>query len=73
MGLVEFRNDGGWGHPTDKIAALFSLCPALESPTNGEHICDQATCAIKCADGFIATGKRRAKCRFEFEILYFLG
>ena len=68
MNLIELRNDGGWGHPIDKIAALYSLCQTQETPTNGEHICDQSTCAIKCDDGYIPTGKRRTKCRFEFEI-----
>lgn len=59
------RNNGGWGHPLNKIAALHSLCPDLDVPGNSELMCDQSTCAVKCADTFIATGKRRTRCRWN--------
>jgi hypothetical protein len=60
------RDGGGWGHPTDRIAALHSLCPTLETPAGADSItCDQSTCAVVCSPGFIGTGKRRTKCRYN--------
>ena len=45
------QKKSGWGAPTGKIAALWSLCPALTTPTNGQVVCDQATCALVCNSG----------------------
>ena len=41
----------GWGHPVDRIAALYTLCSPLETPTNGQLTCDQSTCALVCYQG----------------------
>ena len=41
----------GWGHPVDRIAALYTLCSPLETPINGEVTCDQSTCALVCDQG----------------------
>ncbi|CAG5110207.1 Oidioi.mRNA.OKI2018_I69.chr2.g4632.t1.cds [Oikopleura dioica] len=59
------QKSSGWGHPTDKVAALFSLCPSLTEPDNASVVCDQSTCALVCNEGFVATGRRRTKCRFN--------
>ena len=61
------KSGGGWGHPVTNIAALWTLCPALEIPTNAIDplTCDQSTCAVVCPDGYIATGKRRTRCRWK--------
>ena len=45
------RKKSGWGHPVDRIAALHTLCSPLETPTNGQVTCDQATCALVCDQG----------------------
>merc|ERR1712176_48236 len=55
----------GWGYPTDRIAALWSLCPELAVPANSALTCDQSTCAMVCDQGYIATGKRRTRCRWK--------
>ena len=41
----------GWGAPTGKIAALWSLCSPLTAPANGDIFCDQSTCALVCDPG----------------------
>ena len=54
-----------WGHPIDKIAALWSLCPELTVPEGASGtVCDQATCAVVCEPGYIGTGRRRTRCRY---------
>jgi len=64
--LAKFdQRSGGWGAPTNRIAAEHNLCPALDPVDNAEIICDQATCAVKCDEGFIPVGRRRTKCRFN--------
>ena len=45
------QKKSGWGAPTGRIAALWSLCPALTTPTNRQVVCDQATCALVCDSG----------------------
>ena len=45
------RKKSGWGHPVDRIAALYTLCSPLETPTNGQVTCDQSTCALVCDQG----------------------
>ena len=45
------QKKNGWGAPTGRIAALWSLCPPLTTPTNGQVVCDQATCALVCDSG----------------------
>ena len=67
--LIKSRSDGGsdesWGHPVDKIAALWSLCPELTVPEGASGTaCDQATCAVVCEAGYIGTGRRRTRCRY---------
>jgi len=65
------QKKSGWGAPTDRIAALYSLCPPLTPPENGSVVCDQATCALVCDQGFVATGRRRTKCRFNQKNSFF--
>ena len=45
------RKKSGWGHPVDRIAALYTLCSPLETPQNGQVTCDQSTCALVCDQG----------------------
>ena len=45
------KKTSGWGAPTGKIAALWSLCSPLTAPSNGTILCDQATCALVCDAG----------------------
>ncbi|CBY11089.1 unnamed protein product [Oikopleura dioica] len=59
------QKKSGWGAPEGRIAAAHSLCPALDTPDNGSIVCDQSTCALVCDEGFVATGRRRTKCRFN--------
>ena len=64
--IIRQRSERPWGHPVDKIAALWSLCPEITQPSNAEELkCDQATCALVCNDGFVAIGRRRVKCRYN--------
>ncbi|CBY32701.1 unnamed protein product [Oikopleura dioica] len=37
----------------------------MTAPANGQIVCDQSTCALVCDDGFIPTGRRRSKCRWN--------
>ena len=81
--LSQKRSD--WGHPIDRIAALHTLCSPLETPTNGQLTCDQSTCALVCDqgmyfflsiekhrfEGYVPTGKRRTKCRFNQHKAFF--
>ena len=37
------QKNQNWGHPVEKIAALYNLCPELNIPDGAESIvCDQA-------------------------------
>ena len=55
-----------WGFPTGQLAALWSLCPTLDVPAGGSSVvCDQSTCAVVCNPGYIGTGKRRTRCRYN--------
>jgi hypothetical protein len=58
------RKKSGWGHPVDRIAALYTLCSPLETPTNGQVTCDQSTCALVCDQGLNTFFKQR-KTRFQ--------
>jgi len=65
------QKKAGWGAPAGRIAAMWNLCPALTPPSNGSIVCDNATCALVCDDGFMATGRRRTKCRFNNKNSFF--
>merc|ERR1711893_470069 len=60
------KNAGNWGHPVIGNARHWSDCPAIDTTTIAgiEGLrCNQATCALACKPGYVATGRRRAKCR----------
>jgi len=60
------KTAGNWGHPVIGNARHWSDCPAIDTTTiagiDGLR-CNQATCALACKPGYVATGRRRAKCR----------
>jgi hypothetical protein len=60
------KSAGNWGHPIIGNARHWSDCPSIDTSTiegiDGLR-CNQATCALACKPGYVATGRRRAKCR----------
>jgi hypothetical protein len=59
------RKKSGWGHPVDRIAALYTLCSPLETPENGQVTCDQSTCALVCDQGLNPFFFKQRKTRFQ--------
>ena len=65
---VRSNSDASWGFPgTDgRKLAFWSTCPTLETPEGASAIaCDQSTCAVICKPGFLSTGRRRVRCRWN--------
>lgn len=68
MELWRTRSDAGWGHPVGRgNARHWSDCEAIDTAALGDGVkglrCNQATCALVCEPGYLAKGRRRARCR----------
>lgn len=66
--FLAFLSEQHWGFPVgaDRLAALYHLCPTLDIPDGAErYTCNESTCTLICNPGYIATGRRRVRCRYN--------
>ena len=74
------RSNADWGAPVGVgnvdgagQSRHWSDCPSLDTNIDGllGLMCNGATCAMRCQEGYIAVGNRRTKCRWNRRLGWF--